>query len=282
MKFTGERFVPDKNGVLALQHYHRYEFVNQIIALKDKVVLDIACGEGYGSLILGRNAKKVYGVDISDESISHAKKNYSSENIDFLIGDAAKIPLKDNSVDVVVSFETIEHHDKHHEMLSEIKRVLKHNEGILIISSPDKLFYEENYPDSKNEFHIKELYKDEFFQLLKEYFDFNYYYLQNNVFGSIIARETHEKLQYSDLYYFNKDNELHGKLPSRFNISISSNEEVDLQGYTSVYTYNILKDPYTQLLTLQRTLESINNSKSWRLYNIMMKPLRFVKNAFGL
>lgn len=282
MKFNGERFVPDKNGVLALQHYHRYEFVNQIIALKDKVVLDIACGEGYGSLILARKAKKVYGVDISEESILHAKENYSCESIDFLLGDAAKIPLKDNSVDVVVSFETIEHHDKHHEMLSEIKRVLKHNEGILIISSPDKLFYEENYPDSKNEFHIKELYKEEFCQLLKEYFNFNYYYLQNNVFGSIIAREAQNKMEYAEPYYFQKDNELHGKLPSRFNISISSNKEVDMQGYTSVYTYSILNDPYAKLLTMQRNIESITNSKTWRLYNTMMKPLRFVKNAFGL
>ncbi|HOE38860.1 MAG TPA: methyltransferase domain-containing protein [Bacteroidales bacterium] len=281
MKFTGERYLPDKEGILSLQHYHRYEFVNHIIKLKNKIVLDIACGEGYGSLILGKNAKKVYGVDISEESIVHAKNKYSNKNIDFLIGDVTKIPLEDNSVDIVVSFETIEHHDRHREMLSEIKRVLKPNSGILIISSPDKLFYEKNYPDSKNEFHIKELYKDEFHQLLKEHFEFNYYYLQNNVFGSIIARETQEKADYSDLYYFNKDNKNYGKLQSRFNISISANQSLDMQGYTSIYTYDILSDPYSELITMQKNLESITNSRSWCLYNIIMKPLRKVKKIFS-
>ena len=50
------------------------------------------------------------------------------------------IPLPDQSVDLVVSFETIEHHDKHEEMMLEIKRVLR-PDGVVIISSPDKQTY---------------------------------------------------------------------------------------------------------------------------------------------
>ncbi len=283
MQFTGERFVPSKYGMIALQHFHRYQFVQQIADLTDKVILDIACGEGYGSFLLSKEAKKVIGVDIATESIQSAKNHYKRDNIDFLVGDAAKIPLPDNAIDIVVSFETIEHHNKHHEMLAEIKRVL-HSDGVLIISSPDKLFYEKNYPGKKNEFHVKELYKEEFYNLLKKYFKNNNYYLQNNVFGSFIAKEKEDekRFEYIEPYYYDKENERHGALPSRFNIAIASDQEIRLEGHSSIYTYNILTDPYSQLLSTRRELEAIVNSKSWRFYNVLMKPLRYIKKNLSL
>ena len=67
-----------------------------------------------------------------------------------------------------MSFETIEHHDKHEEMMLEIKRVLK-PEGVLVISSPDKTNYSVT-PKTDNHFHIKELYRDEFKRLLDDHF----------------------------------------------------------------------------------------------------------------
>jgi hypothetical protein len=47
MKFTGERFIPTEQGEISLEHYHRYAATSEYV--KDKVVLDVACGEGYGS-----------------------------------------------------------------------------------------------------------------------------------------------------------------------------------------------------------------------------------------
>ncbi len=133
-----ERLSPDTFSMSSVEHLHRYALAADICGGKD--VLDIASGEGYGSNLLAQAAKTVIGVDISTEAIDQAKAKYVRPNLRFLRGAADAIPLDSSSIDVVVSFETLEHHDKHEEMLSEIKRILRPN-GLLIISTPDKRFY---------------------------------------------------------------------------------------------------------------------------------------------
>ena len=175
MEFTGERFMPQLQGDIRLEHMHRYIWCLPWVA--GKRVLDIASGEGYGSRALSDTAASVIGVDISHEAVEHARNHYSGRgNLSFQQGDAACIPLPDHSVDVVVSFETIEHHDKHAEMMSEIRRVLV-PDGLLILSSPNKAVYSDLNGDH-NEFHVKELYFDEFDALLRETFGHIAYYGQ--------------------------------------------------------------------------------------------------------
>lgn len=184
MELTGERFLPEMKGVIENEHFSRYFFVVNQIDLSAKIVVDLASGEGYGSHILSQYAEKVIGIDLSSEAIDHAKASYQKENLDFRVGDACNIPLKDNFADVFVSFETIEHHDRHLEMVAEIKRVLK-PDGVLIISSPDKKHYSD-ITGYKNQYHIKELYYEEFKLLLKKFFNNNFFFLQNNFSGSLI------------------------------------------------------------------------------------------------
>ena len=68
MEFTGERFVPQCQGEIAAEHYHRYFFASGFVA--GKRVLDIASGEGYGTHILAQSAAHVTGVDISPEAVA--------------------------------------------------------------------------------------------------------------------------------------------------------------------------------------------------------------------
>ena len=185
MEFTGERFVPEVHGAIELEHLHRYYLAKEVV--QGKIVLDIASGEGYGSYILSKIANKVIGVDISEEAVTHAKNKYVSDNLDFLVGSCAAIPLPDNSVDVIVSFETIEHHTEHEKMMEEIKRILK-IDGCLIISSPDKLEYSDK-PNYSNPHHVKELYRDEFKDLLTKYFKYQHIYGQRIAYGSAIMSE---------------------------------------------------------------------------------------------
>ncbi|MGN7715304.1 class I SAM-dependent methyltransferase [Hyphomicrobiales bacterium] len=183
LDFTGERFVPDIDGVIRLEHLHRYAFARDLTAGRD--VLDIACGEGYGSAMISENANSVIGVDIAADAIAYARQTYVRENLNFLEGSATKIPVADASVDVVVSFETIEHLEDHEAMLAEIKRVLRPG-GILVISSPNKKIYSDETGYS-NPYHVKELYTEEFLELVSRYFKNVRHYAQKILAASVIA-----------------------------------------------------------------------------------------------
>lgn len=183
MDFTGERYIPGIGGNIALEHEHRYRFCLELV--RGRKVLDIACGEGYGSDLLATVAQSVHGVDIDEQTVHHAANRYKRANLVFSVGSCTSIPLPDRSVDVVVSFETIEHHDKHEEMMSEIRRVLVPG-GALIISSPDKRVYSDQR-NFKNQFHVKELYADEFSRLLKSHFQNVEMFGQRIVYGSALV-----------------------------------------------------------------------------------------------
>lgn len=167
MEFTGERFVPTEAGEIRQEHLHRYAWCLPAVAGRD--VLDVACGEGYGSAAMADVARSVVGIDISQEAVDHARLQYARHrNLRFGQGSAAAIPLPDASIDVVVSYETIEHLAEQEEMVAEIRRVLR-PEGVLIMSSPNRVVYSEQ-AGHHNEFHVKELDFDEFVGLLGRHF----------------------------------------------------------------------------------------------------------------
>ena len=87
----------------------------------------------------------------------------------------------------MASFETIEHHDQHEQMLLEIKRVLRPG-GILAISSPDKYEYSVA-PNHTNPYHVKELYRHEFEELIARHFHRFAVYGQRVLYGSAMLLE---------------------------------------------------------------------------------------------
>ena len=103
LDFTGERYVPELEGQIALEHLHRYAIARELAI--GKVVLDIACGEGYGSNSLADVASQVIGVDLAEETITHARNKYVGSNLVFRQGAASEIPVESNSIDLVVSFK---------------------------------------------------------------------------------------------------------------------------------------------------------------------------------
>ena len=165
------------------EHWHRYHAIAPLVS--GKRVLDIASGEGYGSAHLATFAKVVTGVDISTTAIEHASTAYSATtNVSFVAGSCTLIPLGDASIDVVVSFETLEHITEHVKFMREIKRVLM-PDGLLIISTPNKAEYSDAR-EYKNEYHVKELYLNEFEALLAPYFAHKKMLGQRNGFHSLI------------------------------------------------------------------------------------------------
>lgn len=166
LEFTGERFTPECVREMAYEHWHRYAWASQLVG--GKVVLDAACGEGYGSFLLSRQAASVTGVDIDQQTVDHARRRYPAENLVFEQADCTRLPLADDSVDVVVSFETLEHLAEHDALLTEFRRVLK-DDGFLLLSSPDRKTYSDE-TGYDNPFHVRELYRHEFEDLLGRHF----------------------------------------------------------------------------------------------------------------
>lgn len=164
MKWDGKKFItdyPDENWPL-----EKYYFALKKVKSTDRVI-DAACGRGYGSFLLAQKAKEVIGLDIDEPSLSDAIADFKLNNLKFLKGNVAKLDFDDNSFDVFVSIETIEHLNEQdqNKFLMEIKRVLKPN-GVLILSTPD------HYVALKQgiiygDFHEKEFIKKEFVNFIK-------------------------------------------------------------------------------------------------------------------
>ena len=184
LPFTGERFIPGTRGEIWVEHWHRYHFARPWVA--GKRVLDIACGEGYGSALLARDAQHVTGVDVSEAAVAHARAAYAAVgNAAFLQGSCEAIPLADASVDVVVSFETLEHIAAQEAFVDEIARVLAPS-GVVLLSCPNKAEYSDRRGYA-NEFHVKELYRDELAALLARRFPATAWFDQKPDFFSVIA-----------------------------------------------------------------------------------------------
>lgn len=258
MEFTGERYVPSVDGAIKYEHLHRYALSLEFA--ESKSVLDIACGEGYGSALLARVAESVVGVDIDATTLNYARQKYYNNNLKFLEGSCESIPLPDHSVEVVTSFETIEHHDKHEEMMLEIKRVLTPN-GLLIISSPNRFVYSDE-PKYVNEHHVKELYYNELMDLLNRHFKHVRCEGQRLATGSFVfqlnaAVGEHYAAYSGDAQQLTKQT---GPLPSPvYFIAVCSDRSLPETGLASVYIDG--KDDLLKKLEAER-LSHINQLQS--------------------
>lgn len=151
------------------EHIHRYHEALKLLPKTNARVLDIACGNGFGSNFLAENGYSVIGADLSEEAIEFCRNKYSSSGASFEICDGTKLPYNSESFDAVISFETIEHTTKYNEMLLEFKRVLK-KDGIVIISTPNICV---NSPSGiiVNPYHTQEWNYEELESMVKSCFD---------------------------------------------------------------------------------------------------------------
>lgn len=133
-----EHLIPRPYGTLQtlnLDHLHRYAFAKGYCFNAD--VLDAAMGCGYSSLIL--NCRHYTGIDIDPNMVAFANEHYRPlvPNASYLQGSVLELPIIDKSVDVYISFETIEHIQPGEvaTYFKEVKRVLRPG-GVFICSTP--------------------------------------------------------------------------------------------------------------------------------------------------
>lgn len=270
MKFTGERMIPDYNEgqEIYLEHMTRYFFASQFV--KNKVVLDIACGSGYGSdYLLQAGAEKVIGIDISEETINYCKEKYFESKIDFLVGDVEKIPLDNSSVDVVISFETIEHVDEKTQIifLQEVKRILK-KDGVFVVSTPNSLVYPKG-----NKFHLKELNYEEFSNLLNSKFKKVEILYQDNVESSYVySQENLEKRNCND--GVSKKTDLVQAKDSMYLIAVCQDKSIEnMKGYTGLSNIK----PYIQYTNLINNIQQKDQTIANYISEISTKDQEILK-----
>ena len=282
---TGERLLTGYYDKYTIEHLHRYGLAATMA--KDMDVLDIACGEGYGSNFLASVANSVFGVDIDSGTVEHAASKYVAPNLKFVVGSADCIPLESASVDLVVSFETLEHHSRHEEMYAEIKRVLRPN-GVLIISTPDK-YYFSDLTGHRNAYHVKELYVEEFSALNKRYFRNVEMYSQKVMLGSLILPHQSRKCSFSIMTGDHSQINSHRSSPApTYHICLASDAELIDLGcsiFDGERVFNEIEallarslqgisQLESNLRSLQKTTSDLKMSASYRLGNMLLWPIK--------
>jgi 2-polyprenyl-3-methyl-5-hydroxy-6-metoxy-1,4-benzoquinol methylase len=151
---TGERFIPELMGGQLIEAEHVIRYALGAGLCTGKLVLDAGCGVGWGtSLLLESGAAGASGIDIDVEAVEDARKRAPAADI--RQGDLADLPWPDESFDLVVCFEALEHVEQQSQVLDELVRVLRPH-GILMVSSPNPRVY-----PAGNPFHIHELTPEE-------------------------------------------------------------------------------------------------------------------------
>ena len=178
-EFTGERVIPGQvDADLWNEHRSRYLFAARLC--RGKRVLDVGCGTGYGSAELAKSAAAVISLDIAGEPLSYARQHYTRPNLVFLQASGTSLPFTENSFDLVVAFEMIEHLEDWPSLLTESRRVLAPG-GQFIVSTPNQHFYSESRRSSgPNPFHCHEFEFREFREELQQRFPHVSFFLQNH------------------------------------------------------------------------------------------------------
>lgn len=117
-------------------HVARYEFA--LPQARDRRVLDVGCGEGYGAALLAGSARDVVAIDYSPAAVDHARASYERRNLHVDIADARALPYRLGRFDVITCFEVIEHVPDADALLERLAGLLAPG-GILLLSTPNRL-----------------------------------------------------------------------------------------------------------------------------------------------
>ncbi len=170
-RVTEEAYLSSEGDYLIyLFHLATYDFTLPYV--QGKRVLDFGCGTGYGAHRIAASCASVMGVDVSADAVSYAQSRYSAPNLEFRTlppVEDAPLPFADGSIEVVLSFQVIEHVPEPAAYLSEVRRVLA-DDGVFIVATPDRSTRLLSRQRPWNRYHVYEWAPDEFDRLLRDHF----------------------------------------------------------------------------------------------------------------
>src|ERR671932_2329188 len=167
LHLTGERTLPDvpEENYWFRRHLAVYEWI--AARAHGRRVVDLACGEGYGSAVLARTAASVVGVDANPEAFAHARAKYTAEGLRF---ERTMVELWQGDVDCVVFLQTIEHIPDPDAMLARIRELVG-PDGVAYVSTPNVLTLAPKGAErSGNPWHVREYRPQEYRALCERHF----------------------------------------------------------------------------------------------------------------
>ncbi len=167
LPLTGERTLPDvtEENYWYRRHLVVYEWIAARVG--GRRVLDMACGEGYGSNVLAAKADSVVGVDANPEAHEHARLRYQRPNLRF---ERDLVETFSEPCDAVVFLQTIEHVENPGAILEHFKSQLD-GPGTAYVSTPNLLtLAPPGAEKSDNPWHLREYRAAEFRELCEAHF----------------------------------------------------------------------------------------------------------------
>jgi SAM-dependent methyltransferase len=156
---SGERQTADSLDNIRKDHINRYDYISKFIRKREKdkreiKILDMFCGNGYGSYLLARDLEKarIDAVDGSEEAIGFATSHFDSQRIRYQHGIFPSPAVLEHEYDYIVSIESIEHIDDDNSFLKFLLSKLK-DEGILFLSFPNK--HKLDLKRNPNPYHVR-------------------------------------------------------------------------------------------------------------------------------
>jgi SAM-dependent methyltransferase len=165
LHLTGERTLPDvpEENYWYRRHLVVYEWIAD--RAHGRKVVDLACGEGYGSAVLARTAQSVVGVDANPEAFEHARLRYPEVTFE-----RNMIELWQGDVDCVVFLQTIEHIQDPDAMLEHVRSLIE-PDGVAYVSTPNVLTLAPKGAErSGNPWHVREYRPEEYRELCVRHF----------------------------------------------------------------------------------------------------------------
>lgn len=164
LPLTGERTVP---GVPEENYWFQRHVVAYDLAClraRGRDVLDAGSGEGYGTAMLAEVARSAVGVELEEWVVDHARRAH--EGVAFRTADVCDTGLPDDSVDVVVNLQVIEHLPDIGRFLAEQRRILRPG-GELVVATPNRLTFTPHSHEPTNIFHVEEFTAEELTERLE-------------------------------------------------------------------------------------------------------------------
>jgi SAM-dependent methyltransferase len=167
LQLTGERTLPDvpEENYWFRRHLAVYDWIAE--RARGRRIVDLACGEGYGSAVLARTAESVVGVDANPEAFAHARAKYTAANLRF---ERNMVELWRGDVDCVVFLQTIEHVQDPDGVLDHIRDLIG-PDGIAFVSTPNVLTLAPKGAErSGNPWHVREYRPADYRELCERHF----------------------------------------------------------------------------------------------------------------